>query len=56
MSILIQITITDDESGEVSKTFVQSYDSRWSWDTARVIRELLGRVFKIVYGPDNDDW
>ncbi len=55
MAVIVQVTVTDDETGEVKQTFAQTFSARDSWDAARVIRALMHRVFVAVFGSD-DEW
>lgn len=56
MALIIQVTVTNDESGEVEKIFVETVSNRTdSWEAARLIRSFIGRVFLSVW-PCSDEW
>ena len=54
MAIIIKVTITDDSTGQVVNSFVDTIDDD-QWGAARSIKRLLNRVFMIVFGQD-DEW
>lgn len=57
MALILQVAVTNDETGEVEKTYVETVSSRThSWEAAQSIRSFLVRMFNIVYGPDCDEW
>lgn len=58
MAILIQVTVTNDDTGEVEKTYMEAVDTGRShpFEVASAIKRLFGRIFKTVFGEDNDDW
>ena len=55
MSIIIQVTVTDDRTGEVLKSYAETYTDS-SWRISDEIRRLMARVFQFVYGEDNEEW
>ncbi len=57
MALIVQVTVTNDETGEVEKTFVDSfYMGRSStYELADGIRSLMGRVFQSLW-PGSDEW
>jgi GTP1/Obg family GTP-binding protein len=56
MALILQVTVTNDETGEVEKTYVETVDSRThSWEAAQLLRRFLARMFEIAY-PGSDDW
>ena len=56
MSLILQATIVNKDTGQVEKVHVLTVDGRdGSWEAARCIRLFLGNVFRIFFGPDCDD-
>jgi hypothetical protein len=56
MALILQVTVTNDETGEVEKTYVESVSSRThSWEAAQILRRFLARMFEIAY-PGSDEW
>ena len=57
MALILQVIITNDETGEVEKSFVENVDGRThSWEAAQAVRRFMARVFAIFYGPGCDEW
>lgn len=56
MALIVQVTVTNDETGEVEKTYVEAViDRTHSWEAAQTLRQFLGRMFQIAY-PGSDEW
>ena len=55
MAIIVQVTVTDDDTGEVKQSFAQTFNGRDSWDEAYAIRNMFKRVFAYVFG-EHGDW
>ena len=52
MTILVQVMVLDDVTGEVRRTFAQTFDDG-SYGFAKGVRELLSRVMVAVFGSDD---
>ena len=56
MALIVQVTVTNDDTGEVEKTYFETVSSRThSWEAAQILRRFLIRMFAIVY-PGSDEW
>ena len=56
MDLILQVTVTNDETGEVEKTYVETVGIRThSWEAAQLLRRFLARIFEIAY-PGSDEW
>lgn len=55
MAVIVQVTVTNDDTSEVTQTFVQTFSETDSWDAARAIRCLMHKVFVSVFGSD-EEW
>ncbi len=56
MALIIQVTVTNDDTGEVEKTYVETVDSSThSWEAAKCVRAFWARMFEIAY-PGSDEW
>lgn len=58
MSIIVTVTETNDDTGEVIRIYQRGFDTGRgnSWDIAQAIRDLMREVFRRVFNADNDDW
>lgn len=56
MAIIFQVTVTNDETGEVEKTYIASNDGERSYDVARCVRSMLSTVFNIEYPDSPREW
>lgn len=57
MALILQVTVVNDETGEVEKTYIETVGQRTDpWEAARSIRTMMARVFAAIYGPDCDEW
>ena len=56
MALIVQVTVIDDDTGEVEKTYVETVDRRTHpWEAAQLLRRFLARMFELVY-PGSDEW
>lgn len=56
MALIVQVTVTNDDTGEVEKTYVETVGARThEWDAAQLLRRFLARVFQVAY-PGSDEW
>jgi len=56
MALIVQVTVTNDETGEVEKTYLETVESRThSWEAAQILQRFLKGMFEIVY-PGSDEW
>ena len=56
MALIVQVTVVNDETGEVEKTYVETVGTRThEWEAAQIVRRLLKRVFDFAY-PSSDEW
>lgn len=47
-SIIVQVSIYDDDTGLVEQTIVKPYDARYAWDTVDMFEYLGKQVAKIL--------
>lgn len=56
MALILQVIVTNDETGEVEKTYFETVSDRThSWEAAQILRRFLARMFEIAY-PGSDEW
>ncbi len=56
MALILQVTVINDKTGEVEKTYVETVDDRTdSWEAAKLLRRFLARMFEIAY-PGSHEW
>lgn len=56
MALMVQVTLTNDKTGEVEKTYIETVDGReHPFESARLLRQFLARMFEIAY-PGSDEW
>lgn len=56
MALIVQVTVVNDDTGEVEKAYVETVDRRTnSWEAAQLIQRFMKRMFEIVY-PGSDEW
>jgi hypothetical protein len=56
MALIVQVTVTNDETGEVEKTYIETVDRRTHpWESAEMLRRFLSRMFQVLY-PGSDEW
>lgn len=53
MSLLIQVTIYNEESGEVSAQFVKTYESNYGYEVERIFDDL-GDKFSVIVDPHHE--
>lgn len=55
--VVIQITISDEDTGIVEQTFVEAFTTKntYSWEVAPSIQKLLTRVFNYIF-PGHNEW
>lgn len=54
MAVIVQVVVTDDTTGEVTKGFVQTFNGD-RYDFFDWVRRLMARVAIAAFGSD-EDW
>lgn len=56
MSLIVQVTVVNDLTGEVEKTYVEATGAGLHpWEVVQTLRQFFKRVFAVAY-PGSDEW
>ena len=56
MALIVQVTVTNDDTGEVEKNYVETVEGcTHPWEAAQALRRFLARMFDLAY-PGSDEW